>query len=62
MFRMSVIPALAVCAAGLVIPSIAAAQTKIGVVNLQKAILDTRRNQESFRRYAGEIQAPAGCA
>src|SRR5579883_881150 len=40
MFRSLLVPALAVCAAGLVSPS-ASAQTKIGVVNFQKAILDT---------------------
>jgi outer membrane protein len=41
MFRMSLFPALAVCAAGLFTPSIVSAQTKVGVVNLQKAILET---------------------
>jgi outer membrane protein len=40
MLRMSMFPALVVCAAGLV-SSVASAQTKIGVVNLQKAILET---------------------
>jgi len=40
MFRSSILPALAVCAAGL-FSSLASAQTKIGVVNFQKAILDT---------------------
>jgi outer membrane protein len=41
MFRSSILPALAVCAAGLFSSSLAPAQTKIGVVNFQKAILDT---------------------
>ena len=41
MFRLSAVPALAVCAAGLVFCSTAAAQTKVGVINLQKALLDT---------------------
>jgi outer membrane protein len=41
MFRSSIIPALAVCAAGFFSSSLATAQTKIGVVNFQKAILDT---------------------
>ena len=41
MFRSFLVPALAVCAAGLFSSSIASAQTKIGVVNFQKAILDT---------------------
>ncbi len=40
MFRSLLVPALVVCAAGLV-SSTASAQTKIGVVNFQKAILDT---------------------
>lgn len=40
MFRSFILPALAVCAAGLV-SSTASAQIKVGVVNLQKAILDT---------------------
>jgi outer membrane protein len=41
MFRSSLFPALAVCAAGLVCSAVASAQTKVGVINLQKAILDT---------------------
>jgi len=41
MFRTSILPALAVCAAGIVSGSLASAQTKVGVVNFQKAILDT---------------------
>ena len=41
MSRSFFIPALAVCAAGLFASSTASAQTKIGVVNFQKAILDT---------------------
>jgi outer membrane protein len=40
MFRSLMVPALAVCAAGL-FSSTASAQLKVGVVNLQKAILDT---------------------
>jgi outer membrane protein len=40
MLRLFTIPALAVCVAGL-ISSTAAAQTKVGVVNFQKALLDT---------------------
>lgn len=40
MFRLPV-PALAVCAAAIVFSSTAAAQTKIAVINLQKALLDT---------------------
>ena len=41
MFRSSILSALGVCAAALVFSSVAAAQTKVGVVNFQKAILDT---------------------
>jgi outer membrane protein len=41
MFRTSILPVLAVCAAGLVPCSVASAQTKVGVINFQKAILDT---------------------
>ena len=41
MFRSSIVPALVVCAAGLVSSSTALAQAKIGVVNFQKAILET---------------------
>jgi outer membrane protein len=41
MFRSSILPALAVCAAGLFGSSIASAQVKLGVVNFQKAILET---------------------
>ena len=40
MLRLFTFPALAVCVAGL-ISSTAAAQTKVGVVNFQKALLDT---------------------
>jgi outer membrane protein len=41
MFRLSPIPALALCAAGIVFSSTASAQTKVGVINLEKAMLDT---------------------
>lgn len=41
MFRSSIFSALSVCGAALVFSSIASAQTKVGVVNFQKAILDT---------------------
>jgi outer membrane protein len=40
MLRLFTIPALAVCAVGL-ISSTATAQTKVGVVNFEKALLDT---------------------
>lgn len=41
MSRSYLLPALAVCAAGLFSSSIATAQVKIGVVNFQKSILET---------------------
>src|SRR6185437_3528062 len=41
MFRSSIVPALMVCAAAFASSQVAYAQTKVGVVNLQKAILDT---------------------
>lgn len=41
MFRSSLYTALIVCAAALAGPTVASAQTKVGVVNFQKAILDT---------------------
>ncbi|HZU24901.1 MAG TPA: OmpH family outer membrane protein [Bryobacteraceae bacterium] len=41
MFRLPAFPALAVCAAAIASASTAAAQTKVGVINLQKALLDT---------------------
>lgn len=41
MFRTSILPVLAVCAAGFVSSSVASAQTKVGVINFQKSILDT---------------------
>lgn len=41
MFRSSLYTALIVCAAALASSTIASAQTKVGVVNFQKAILDT---------------------
>jgi outer membrane protein len=41
MLRLRVLSAFAVCASALVSTSIAAAQAKIGVVNFQKAVIDT---------------------
>ena len=41
MFRLHLLPALAVCAAGLVSVSSAMAQTKVGVIDMQRAILET---------------------
>jgi len=41
MFRSSFLPALLVCAAAVLSPSLASAQLKVGVINMQKAILET---------------------
>lgn len=41
MVRSFLMPALAVCAAGLFTPAVAPAQTKVGIINLQRAILQT---------------------
>jgi outer membrane protein len=41
MSRSFLLPALAMCAAALVSPSLASAQTKVGVINLQRALLET---------------------
>lgn len=66
MFRLSVLPALAVCAAGLVSAGPAAAQaaasasapstsanpTRVGIINLQKALLDTAE----LKRASADLQ------
>jgi outer membrane protein len=41
MFRSSILPALALCAAGLVAPSLASAQVKIAVIDFQRALMQT---------------------
>jgi outer membrane protein len=41
MFRSSLLYSLVVCAAALMAPSMASAQVKVGVVNLQRAITET---------------------
>jgi Outer membrane protein len=40
--RLFSFPALAVCAAGLLFSQVASAQSKVGVINFQKALLDTK--------------------
>jgi outer membrane protein len=61
MFRMSMLPALAVCAAGLASSSVASAQTKVGVINFQKAILESaeikKANTDLQNRYAPRQKA-----
>jgi len=41
MFRSSILPALALCAAGLVATSLASAQVKIAVIDFQRALMQT---------------------
>jgi uncharacterized protein YukE len=40
--RLFSFPALAICAAGLLFSQVASAQSKVGVINFQKALLDTK--------------------
>ena len=40
-FRPAFLPALVACAAALVLPSVAAAELKVGVINFQRAVLGT---------------------
>ena len=53
MMRSFSLPALAVCAAGLLFSSVASAQSKVGVINFQKALLDTGE----LKKAATELQA-----
>jgi outer membrane protein len=48
MFRLPMLPALALCAAGVVFSSTAAGQTKVGVINLEKAMLDTAEMKKAM--------------
>jgi outer membrane protein len=41
MFRSSIVSALAVCAAGLFSTSVASAQMKVGIIDFQRAVLET---------------------
>src|SRR5258707_15064199 len=53
MFRSSILPALAVCAAGLVGPSVAKAQAKVAVIDFQRAILETAE----IKKASNELQS-----
>jgi outer membrane protein len=53
MMRSFSLPALAVCAAGLLFSSVASAQSKVGVINFQKALLDTGE----LKKAATDLQA-----
>jgi len=48
MSRLPLLSALAVCAVGVVFSSTAAAQTKVGVINLEKAMLDTAEMKKAM--------------
>ena len=53
MFRSMILPALAVCAAGLLSPSPAPAQVKVSIINLQRAILETAE----IKKASSDMQA-----
>jgi len=53
MSRSSFFSALLVCAAGLLSPATAAAQVKVGVINLQRAVLGT----EDIKKASNDMQA-----
>jgi outer membrane protein len=56
MGRSSTLFALAVCAAGLVAPSVASAQMKIGVINLQRAIAETAEIKKAQNEMAAKYK------
>ena len=51
--RSTFLPALSLCAAALLSPSVASAQTKIGVINFQRALLGT----EEMKKASAELLA-----
>ena len=53
MHRFSVLPALAVCAAGLLVPAVASAQVKVGIINMQRAVLAA----DEIKKAAADLQA-----
>lgn len=53
MFRSSLLSALAVCAAALASSSLASAQTKIGVIDFQRALLETAE----IKKASAELQS-----
>ena len=53
MSRSMILPALAVCAAGLLSPSPAAAQLKVSIINLQRAVLETAE----IKKASSDMQA-----
>lgn len=53
MSRSRIFSALVVCAAGLIFPALASAQTKVGVINLQRAILETAE----IKKASADMQA-----
>lgn len=55
-FRSLWIPALLVCAAALVSPSLASAQVKVGVVNFQKAVLASAEMKKASATLAAKFK------
>ncbi len=57
MFRLSLVPVVAVCAAAIVFSSAASAQGKVGVINLQKALLDTAEMKKASADLAAKYKS-----
>ncbi len=53
MLRVSLLPALTACALGLLAPGLASAQVKVGVINMQRAVLAA----DEIKKAAAEMQA-----
>ena len=53
MLRASLLPALTACALGLLAPGLASAQVKVGVINMQRAVLAA----DEIKKAAAEMQA-----
>jgi outer membrane protein len=53
MLRFSLLPAVAACAAGLLLPAPAAAQVKVGIINMQRAVLAA----DEIKKAAADMQA-----
>jgi outer membrane protein len=53
MFRFSLLPALAACALGLLVPAQAPAQSKVAIINMQRAVLEANE----IKKAANDMQA-----
>jgi outer membrane protein len=53
MMRSSFFSAVVLCAASMILPSLASAQSKVGIINMQKAVLETAE----IKKASGEMQA-----